>query len=49
MNRVSKKIKPNAEENSSAILLPPVGAFASQDKSKNSVQPAGVQFHQKRT
>jgi len=41
MNRDNEKIKTNAEEQTSAILLSPVGADASQDKSKNSVQPAG--------
>ena len=39
MNR--DNIKTKAEVNASAILLSPVGAYASQDKRKNSVQPAG--------
>ena len=44
MNRGDLKIETNAEENTSAIFLPSVGASASQDKSTNSVQPAGGNF-----
>ena len=41
MNRGNLKVKNNAEEKTSAILLSPVGAYASQDTSKNSVQLTG--------
>lgn len=44
MDRKNIKKKTNAEEKTSAILLPSVGANASQDTSKNSVHPAEGAF-----
>jgi len=41
MNREEIKKRKQAGEITSAILLSPVGAQASQDKRANSVQPTG--------
>ena len=45
MNRDNLKIKIRAEENTSAILLSLVGAYASQRQTRNSVQPTGDFFY----